>query len=379
MILELAPDETGEALLTARNAAGREASHVCRLALASAADDDALLRVRRALALLARAARDRRALLDAVIGPAIDRIWAAELERRHALEPSVERVRHNAHLAPENPQVSIIVPIYGRHDFISHQLAGFANDPDLREAELLYVIDDPRLRGAVDALAARCARLHDRAFDVLHLGANLGYAGANNAAARLASAPRLLLLNSDVLPTAHGWLSRLIERAGAPDEAVTGARLLYGDGSLQHDGMRFEPSRGHEGLWINRHPGKGIAADVFDVSERAVEREAVTGACLLMGRRRYLEVGGLDEGYILGDFEDSDLCLRARAAGLPVRLATDVCLYHLERQSQSMVSSARWKDDLTHYNCWRHTARWHDAIIALKNERSLGAIAGARS
>ena len=346
----------------------------------------ALERVIALLGPLGECTAGRRALLDAVLGPAIERAWAARPSLAlPSADPSAAGtgaalVRHNPHLAPERPRTSIIVPIYGRHDFIAHQLVHFAQDAEVRGSELIWVIDDPRLDAAVRRDAERLARLHDVAFTVLHLGRNLGYAGANNAAAAVAAGDELLLLNSDVLPAAPGWLGRMRAAAdGAPGEAVAGARLLYDDGTVQHDGMRFERAANFDGLWLNRHPGKGLPADLFDGPDEddgaggaggLVPREAVTGACLLVGRERYLSLGGLDEGYVLGDFEDSDFCLKARAAGLHVGVAPGATLYHLERQSQSLVTGARWKTDLTHYNCWVHTRRWHDAILALQGARA---------
>ena len=330
---------------------------------------DALGGVIARLGLLADCVGGRRALLDAALGPAIERGWAAR--ERAAATGDATLETHNAALAAAAPETTIVVPIYGRHDFIAHQLSHFVRDPEIRASELLYVIDDPRLHAAVRAEAPRLARLHDIAFSGLYLPRNLGYAGANNAAAARARGRHLLLLNSDVMPAATGWLGRMLDAIdGASDAWVLGARLLYDDDTVQHDGMRFEAAANFEGLWLNRHPGKGLPKALFPVSAHAEPREAVTGACLLVSRRRYLALGGLDEGYLLGDFEDSDFCLKARAAGLDIAIATAAELYHLERQSQSLVTRASWKRDLTHYNCWRHTRRWDAAIRALQAGRT---------
>ena len=65
-----------------------------------------------------------------------------------------------------------------------------------------------------------------------------------------------------------------------------------------------------------------------------VKCQAVTGACALMRREVYDSVGGLDEKFLIGDFEDSDLCLKVREKGLEIAcLPLPVTLIHLERQS----------------------------------------------
>ena len=258
-----------------------------------------------------------------------------------------------------------MIPIYGRYDFIEHQLSQFVDDPDMARHEILYVIDDPRLDAEVRRSCATLARTYSVAFRVLHLSDNLGYAGANNVGVEHARGRRVLLLNSDVMPRAPGWLARLLEEAGDRlDTSIVGARLLYEDDSVQHDGMRFFDSPFVNGLWTNVHPGKGLPLGVFPSRPGLVPRQCVTGACMLMDREAYRRIGGFDERYVLGDYEDSDLCLAARRAGLDILLAERVVLYHLERQSQSLVSDERWKEELTYYNCWHHSGKW-DADIRL--------------
>ena len=88
------------------------------------------------------------------------------------------------------------------------------------------------------------------------------------------------------------------------------------------------------------------------------EVDAVTAACALVDATLYRELGGLSEDYIVGDFEDSDLCLRAAAAGHRNRVALDIEFYHLERQSQDRIGDSQWRTNLTVYNCWQHHQRW---------------------
>ena len=327
---------------------------------------DALGAVREVLEAVPPRAADKRARFDRLHGPAIEAIWDA---RPRAGAGAPEVIEHNAHLAPARPRTTIVVPIYGRYDFIEYQLARFANDPTLGADELLYVIDDPRIGAEVRASCEALARIYRIAFRVAHLPANLGYAGANNAGVALARADRTLLLNSDVLPVAPGWLDAL--HANAPADGIAGARLLYEDGSVQHDGMRFFEDPFLEGLWTNVHPAKGLPASVLPVRPGASPREAVTGACLLLPTALYRELGGLDERFVLGDFEDSDLCLAAHAAGRPVALVEGVSMWHLERQSQDLAGDA-WKRELTYYNCWAHTRRRDADVRALKRRADAG-------
>jgi GT2 family glycosyltransferase len=90
---------------------------------------------------------------------------------------------------------------------------------------------------------------------------------------------------------------------------------------------------------------------------------SITGACMVMRRGLALEMGGFDETYILGDFEDSDLCLKLRQHGYRCVVDPEVRLYHLERSSQAS-SGLSWRMNLTLYNAWQHERRWGQTLSA---------------
>jgi len=325
---------------------------------------DPLLSIRRLLQTAPDRAPDKRELFDQIYGPALDYIWRSRT--RATQRPQVKH--YNEHLAPGDPVVSVVIPIYGRYDFIEYQLSQFVDDPDMASHELLYVIDDPHIHDDVAKMASSIQHIYRMAFSIVYLPQNLGFSGANNVGVQYARSNRLLLMNSDVIPFEAGWLGRLSATVGSTiDTTVTGVRLLYEDLSVQHDGMSFEKSSEHNGLWINRHPAKGMPANLVSQQEICRPAEAVTGACLLLSRKNFVTMGGFDEAYILGDFEDSDLCLRARENGLAIQILDSISLCHLERQSQSLVSEDRWKEELTYYNCWYHTCKWDSTIKQLKS------------
>jgi GT2 family glycosyltransferase len=136
---------------------------------------------------------------------------------------------------------------------------------------------------------------------------------------------------------------------------------LFEDGSIQHDGIGFVPHPQLPEIWLNDHPGKGLSPAEAPPPED-VEIPAVTGACMLLRRDTYLELGGLDDEYVIGDFEDSDLCLRLRERELLSYCARGETLYHLERQSLPHLGPADWRAKITLYNAWRHTRRWRDVL-----------------
>jgi len=77
----------------------------------------------------------------------------------------------------------------------------------------------------------------------------------------------------------------------------------------------------------------------------------------MMRRDLAIALGGFDEAYPVGDFEDSDLCMKLHAMGLGIAVDRDTVLYHLERQSQA-GSAEHWRMQLTLFNAWQHERRW---------------------
>jgi GT2 family glycosyltransferase len=295
-------------------------------------------------------------LLDRHVGPALHALWA----QRSRTRPQ-EQV-HDFGAQPDHPVCSVIIPLFGRCDLLMFQLSQLCRDSELAQSEIIYVVDDPGLADETLCLAAEVAHLFPLPFRVVDARANLGYAGANNLGAGIARGDYLLLLNSDILPDRPGWLGRLCDKHSSLSNAgAIAPRLLYEDGSIQHDGMRFAPHPKFPSLRINEHAGKGLPVRLAPPAED-VAVPAVTAACMLLPRRLFSEVGGLDEEFILGDFEDSDLCLKLRERGLQSYVIRSETLFHLERLSQNLVSDLAWRQKLTLYNCWRQTQRWGSSL-----------------
>jgi GT2 family glycosyltransferase len=283
-----------------------------------------------------------------VVGPAI----AAINDFRLRNEPTARRMDFGP--AVLQPRCSIIVPLYGRMDFMEYQLAFFSRNlsPDY---EIIYVLDEPMRLREVEFLSASCYARFRRPFTLVALEENLGYAPANNIGLKHARGDYVCFLNSDVFPEEPAWLDYMMETAETdPQIGVVGALLLFEDETIQHDGCSYErlPEFGN---WVFcLHPDKGMIAPrtsgVHEVS-------SVTGACFLMSTDLAREVGGFDEGYVIGDFEDADLCEKVKATGRICVVDQRARLYHLERQSQGNQQTS-WRSNLTLYNAWRFQNRW---------------------
>jgi GT2 family glycosyltransferase len=128
----------------------------------------------------------------------------------------------------------------------------------------------------------------------------------NIGAAAAGPVDHILLLNNDVVSARPGWLSALVEHSQRPGIGAVGARLLFDDGTPQHEGIRVGAEGGPAiNLDLSRYFGMGLTS-------RTVS--AVTGACLMVKRTLWEEVGGFDEALRVA-FNDVDFCLRLMHAG----------------------------------------------------------------
>ena len=246
--------------------------------------------------------------------------------------------------------VSIVIPVHDHAALTRGCLDGLLAEPGIERAEVV-VVDD----GSSDRTAELLAG-YGEAIRVLHREQAGGFATACNEGAALARGRLLLFLNNDTLGR-RGWLLALLADAAAhPEAAAVGAKLLYPDGSVQHAGVAI----GRDGL--PRHLYAGFPADHAAVS-RSRAFQAVTGACLLVRRELWRQLGGFDAGYRNG-LEDIDLCLRLGELGHDVRCCHEAVLVHLESPTRGRRSKeidegvarfrARWgdrvrPDDLEHF------------------------------
>lgn len=305
----------------------------------------------------------------------VRQVWSDQLARQ--LGRPAEHRRHGP--GPEQPQLSVVVPLYGRIDFMEFQLNWFnAWRRRLGSAamplQLIYVLDDPRQKDAFEALVKRCRSLYGMPFETVVNPENMGYAGANNRGAALATAPLLLLLNSDVLPAHDQSLLSMVKVLESHGDRIgaLGARLLFDNGGLQHGGMEFVQEPDLDGdlatVWLNEHPLKGVNVSyTAEQRNELPEVEAATAACLMLRRDRFEALGGFSTVFVVGDFEDSDLCLRLRQQGLGIYVDRAAVFYHLERQSVGFGDSDdRLKMKVVAANAFTHHQRWCSSIELLK-------------
>jgi GT2 family glycosyltransferase len=315
--------------------------------------------VKRLLGVLDIQYADVDSIYDNILGPAI----RALNQRRLAMPPKVQTLQLGK--AVVAPRHSVIVPLYGRIDFMEFQLALFAARGIGTAVQIIYVLDDPPKTRETQFLAASLYERFRVPFQLLCLSHNVGFAPANNIGVRAATGKYICFMNSDVFPTTGDWLDRLAAHLEwDPKLGVVGPVLLFEDDSVQHQGISFKDLPQFGNWSFPLHKRKGFRMPQTTGLSREV---AITGACMMMRREHVLAYGGFDEAFVIGDFEDTDLCFRLRQIGLGAAVDFSVSMYHLERKSQAS-SASPWRTNLTVYNAWVHQRRWGEMIRQLQDQ-----------
>ena len=141
-----------------------------------------------------------------------------------------------------------------------------------------------------------------------------------------------------------------------PQIGALAPKLLYEDDSIQHAGMHFYQPPG-QSVWEDAQYFSGLHR-TFPAANVARTVPAVTGACMMIERKLFEELGGLSGNYVRGDYEDFDICLRLIEQGRQNWYLPEAELYHLEAQSYT----ADLRQPSNRYNVWLHTHLWEDRI-----------------
>ncbi|MCW5976745.1 MAG: glycosyltransferase [Bryobacteraceae bacterium] len=227
-----------------------------------------------------------------------------------------------ARRASPQPLASIIV-VSRNPKLLERCLAGIGRTTEYANREIVVVQHRTGDDAEMDAVLERSACKR-----VTHAG-HFDFAEMNNRGAAEAAGEVLVFLNDDVTPLSSDWLSALAGQAFRPEVGVAGARLVYPSGAIQHAGIAIGIMDGCG------HPLRGAFAGAYwhwaDVTRNV---SGVTAACMAVRAEVFSELGGFDRVFPV-NYNDVDLCLRARRAGYEVVYEPAAVLRHDECRSRA--------------------------------------------
>jgi glycosyltransferase involved in cell wall biosynthesis len=220
---------------------------------------------------------------------------------------------------PGCPRVSIIIPTRDRIALLERCVDSILDLSTYTNYEIVIVDNNSQDGETLEYLAEFPGR-------VIRYPFQFNYARMMNLAACSVASDALLFLNNDTEVINPDWIGALLEHAMRPEVGAAGARLYYPGGKPQHEGIMV----GCWGGWA----GNVDFANFWDRGRLVRNASAVTGACTMIRPSVYWRVGGNDERLRVA-YNDVDICLRIRQAGLEVVYTPFAELFHHEGASRS--------------------------------------------
>ncbi len=265
----------------------------------------------------------------------------AVLHHRAARKPApaeVARLSISDYLSP----ASVIIPIRNRVDLLRTCISGLRST-DYPELEIIVANND-----SDDAATLAYLRtLAGEGVTILDQPGPFNYSTINNKAVNAARGELLCLMNNDIEVLRSDWLAMMATQAQRRDVGAVGAQLLYPDGRIQHAGVVIGVGNaaGHAHRFLQPE-----AEGYFRRHALPQFVSAVTGACLVVRKDRFIAVGGLDESNFAVAFNDVDLCLKLNARGWQSFYEPRALLVHHESVSRGHdadpVGAARFATEL---------------------------------
>ncbi len=230
-----------------------------------------------------------------------------------------------------SPRISIVIPnkdhvedlkrcissIEEKSTYDNYEIVAVENNSETKEIKDYYELlkDDPRVK-------------------VVTYTGSFNYSAINNFGVKETTGEYILLLNNDTQVITVNWIEEMLMYAQREDVGAVGAKLYYGDKTIQHAGVVI-------GLGAHRTAGhthyKQHRENLGYMGRLCYAQDvtAVTGACLLVKKSLFEKVGGLDESFAIS-LNDVDFCLKLRKLGLLNVFTPFAELYHFESISRGL-------------------------------------------
>lgn len=269
----------------------------------------------------------------------VEHIPAVLHHRRSRPRPQSEK---SPSIAARLPLVSVIIPTRNHVDLLRTCINGVraTGHPSIEIIIIDNDSDDP-------ATLVYLENLSSEGVTILRQPGPFNYSTINNNAVAISRGELICLMNNDIEVLSPDWLAIMATQALRPEVGAVGAQLLYPDGRIQHAGVvigvgnaaghahRF--MRPEDDGYFRRHALPQFVS-------------AVTAACLVVRKEKFLAVGGLDEANFPVAFNDVDLCLKLNARGWQSCYEPRAVLVHHESVSRGLdtdpVGAARFAGEL---------------------------------
>lgn len=259
-----------------------------------------------------------------------------------------------------NPLISILIPTLDKYDYIERCISSLLEKTTYKNIEVL-IIDT----GSKDQKVLNYYKdlKQDSRIRILEWKGKFNYSGVNNFGVKNAKGEYIVLLNNDTEIISPNWIEGMLEHAQRKEVGAVGVKLFYPNNTIQHAGVI---------LGVNGGTGRGVAGHAFKFFPREIQGfpvqkdiiknySAVTAACLMVSKKKYEEVKGLEEDFRIA-FNDVDFCLKLLEKGYNNVYTPYVELYHHESISVGTPEAKTRDNDEFGKEIDLMYERWEDLI-----------------
>jgi GT2 family glycosyltransferase len=273
-------------------------------------------------------------------------------------------------------ELSIIIVNYKSRNYLDPCLASIRACPPSVSHEVI-VVDNASYDGSKEMIEARYPGTI-----YIQSEANLGFAKANNLAARTATGRVYLFLNPDTLVLGTALETLYEALLAVPGAGIAGPVLLNSDMTLQTSCIQAFPTIANQladseclrrmfpnsSLWGFSHALKP--------ENHPSEVEVISGACLMVRKEVFEKVGGFSEDYFMY-YEDTDLCYKIRRKGWKNIFVPQAKVVH-HGGGSSKVSGSVFSDVMMAESMWRYFNKNKGRLYGVTGRFAFGAGAMAR-
>lgn len=257
-----------------------------------------------------------------------------------------------------NPLISIVIPNRNHREDLEKCVESIRLKSTYTNYEIIIVENNSN----EDSIFAYYEELKKQEnIKVVTYQGEFNYSKINNLGVREAKGEYLLLLNNDIKIISPDWLEQMLMHAQRPEVGAVGAKLYYPDNTIQHAGIVL-------GLGAHRSAGHshyGMPKENLGYMGRLCYTQnvtAVTGACLMVRKSVYEEVGGLEEEFRVA-LNDVDFCLKLRQKGYLNIFTPFAEAFHYESKSRGFEDSKAKKERYTK-ECENFKHKWSRELAA---------------
>lgn len=262
-------------------------------------------------------------------------------------------------------KVSIVIPTMDHANMLERCVSSLLDKATYQNVEIVLVENNSK-ESETFVLYDRLQKENPGVVKVVEWEGAFNYSAIINFGAAASTGEFLLFLNNDTEVIVPGFIEEMLALATIPEVGVVGAKLYFKDMLVQHAGMIIGPYGGIS------HANQNFSDIRPGYQNRALTQcsfSSVTGACQMVRREVFDEVGGYDDTFVVG-FNDADFCLKVRAAGYDVAFTPYAELYHYEfvsrgREAIGDEKQTRWKRERdAFFEKWRSELKSGDPLTS---------------